>query len=207
MALKRTTTRQKCLAYLSKHKSATAEDFARAIGVTAADIRHHLSALIKEGLVETLREMPPSRRGRPRKTYRLSRIALGDNLPKLTDALLEEWNFSRKEGNEEVFYGRIADRLISSRKPDAQTPISRRLLVCIDLMNSMQYQARWEAHASGPKVILEFCPYLSIIDHHPELCQMDKLMLEKVLGGPIEQLAKLERGTRNIPVCIFEFLG
>jgi predicted ArsR family transcriptional regulator len=82
-------------------------------------------------------------------------------------------------------------------------PLARKLALCIDQINKMHYHSRWEAHASGPRIIIESCPYASVITKHPELCLMDKKLLEKYLGGSVEQLAKLEKGSRNIPVCVF----
>jgi hypothetical protein len=56
-------------------------------------------------------------------------------------------------------------------------------------------------------LIFETCPYAGVITNHPELCLMDKKLLEKSLGSRVEQVAKLEKGLRNIPVCIFEVIN
>ena len=199
-----TSTRYKCLAYIRKHRSAYADDIAMALGVTGADIRHHLNPMVQDGLLEAEREGASAKRGRPRLVYRLSRISQGDNLSKLTEALLFELcNSYKAEGNVDVFR-RIADRLVPETNSESRMSVSRRLPICIELFNSMKYQARWEAHAAGPRIIFEFCPYLSVIENHPEVCQIDQFMLEKVLGGQVRQISKLEKGTRNIPICVFE---
>jgi predicted ArsR family transcriptional regulator len=67
----------------------------------------------------------------------------------------------------------------------------------------MHYQARWEAGAEGPHIILGHCPYAVIIENHPELCKMDKAILSGLLGGQVEQLAKLEEGAGGLPFCAF----
>ena len=199
-----TSTRHKCLAYIRKHRSAYADDIAMALGVTSADIRHHLNPLVQDGLLEVEREGASAKRGRPRLVYRLSRISLGDNLSQLTDALLIELrNLYEAEVHANIFQ-RIADRFVPETILDSKMSVSRRLPICIELLNSMNYQARWEAHAAGPRIIFEICPYLSVIENHPEVCQIDQFMLEKVLGGHVRQISKLEKGTRNIPICVFE---
>jgi hypothetical protein len=61
----------------------------------------------------------------------------------------------------------------------------------------MNYQARWEAGAEGPRIIFGLCPYAAIIEKHPELCRMDTALLGKMLGREAEQRLKLA------PVCMF----
>jgi predicted ArsR family transcriptional regulator len=85
-------------------------------------------------------------------------------------------------------------------------PLARKLANCIDHLNTMHYHSRWEAHASGPRIIFESCPYASVIAAHPELCRMDQKLLERHLGGNVEQTAKLEKGSRTIPVCVFSII-
>jgi predicted ArsR family transcriptional regulator len=83
------------------------------------------------------------------------------------------------------------------------TPITRRLALAIERLNTLHYQARWEAHAQGPRVIFELCPYTPIIARHPELCRMDKFLLQELLGLEVSLSAKLELNTRGLPFCMF----
>jgi predicted ArsR family transcriptional regulator len=69
----------------------------------------------------------------------------------------------------------------------------------------MHYQARWEAGADGPRIVLGHCPYGTVIEKHPELCQMDGALLAKLLGGEVRQTAKLEKGAGGLPYCVFVF--
>jgi predicted ArsR family transcriptional regulator len=64
-------------------------------------------------------------------------------------------------------------------------------------MSEMNYQARWEAGAEGPRLILGQCPYTAIIEKHPELCKMDAAMLTDLLGRNVELRTKLS------PFCVF----
>ncbi len=55
----------------------------------------------------------------------------------------------------------------------------------------MNYQARWEARSSGPRIVFAHCPYAMILPEHPELCQMDASLLESVLEVSVVQAARL----------------
>ena len=92
---------------------------------------------------------------------------------------------------------------IARENPGPGQPLMRRLASAIERLNEMHYQARWEAGPEGPRIILGHCPYATIIDKHPELCQMDLALLSKLLGGELQQTAKLESGAGGLPFCAF----
>ena len=120
---------------------------------------------------------------------------LGDNLSVLVDALLSE---AGGQVEMETLGKRIAgDDVISDQ------PLMRRLASTIVRLNTMRYQARWEAGAEGPRVVLGHCPYAAVIEKHPRLCQMDAALLEKLLGGDVRQTAKLEVGAGDMRYCLF----
>jgi predicted ArsR family transcriptional regulator len=124
-------------------------------------------------------------RGRPEKLYSLSQSALGDNLSALADAILSVDGFKLQvEG--------VANKIL----PPAQftnLPITKRLVLLAEKLNAMHYQARWEASAEGPRVILGRCPYAKIIENHPELCKMDAALLTNALDKNVEQISKIEK--------------
>jgi predicted ArsR family transcriptional regulator len=116
---------------------------------------------------------------------------------------LKEWLNALPPGEIDSTVEKLAEHLIGDTDRNERDPLPRKLSRCVDHINRMHYHSRWEAHGSGPRIILESCPYASLIPDHPELCVMDRKLLEKYLGGRVEQLAKLEKGSRNIPVCVF----
>ena len=162
--------------------------------MTPANARHHLGILAADGRVEVVAQRQVGR-GRPEKVYHLAGTMLGDNLSVLVDALLSE---AGGQVEMETLGKRIAgDDVISDQ------PLMRRLASTIERLNGMRYQARWEAGAEGPRIILGHCPYKAIIAEHPELCQMDTALLAELLQDRVSQTVKLEVGAGGLLFCGF----
>lgn len=196
-----TSARQKVFAYIQKHRSVSAREIARDLGMTQANARHHLSFLKKDGRIEALGTRSAGiKGGRPIKIYGISRNTLGDGLPTLSHHLLEEMLGSVNAHQKAGVLKKLGQRLASSGTSGASPMI--RLTETVKHLNKLGYHARWEAHASGPRIILGHCPYAAIIAEHPELCEMDSALLEECLGEPVEQSAKLE-GDIGKRICVF----
>ena len=188
------TSRQKILDYLKRNRSASSREIARTMHMTPANARHHLGILAADGRVEVITHRQVGR-GRPEKVYRLAGTLMGDNLSALTDALLTETSAK-------VEMDALGKRLAGENSTAGQ-PLMSRLISTVERLNAMHYQSRWEAGAGGPRVVLGHCPYTTVIEKHPELCQMDAALLGQLLGGEIRQTAKLEIGAGNLPYCAF----
>ena len=190
------TARQKVLAHLKKTRSASAREIARALKMSAPNVRHHLSILCSDGRVEFVAVNNREGRGRPEKLYSLSQAALGDNLSALANALLTE-------AGSRLDVEAIASHILDSGQ-FSNLPITKQLVLLVDKLNEMNYQARWEAGAEGPRVIFGRCPYAKVIADHPELCKMDRAMVGISLGRPILKLQKNEAGARGICPFLFQ---
>ncbi len=178
------TARQKVLAHLKKTRAASAREIARALKMSAPNVRHHLSVLTSDGRVEHVAVNNREGRGRPEKLYSLSQAAMGDNLSVLTNAILTE-------AASILNFEAVASRILDSNQ-FADRSITKRLVLLVEKLNEMHYQARWEAGADGPRVIFGRCPYAKVIDGHPELCNMDVVLLKQAFGRPVLQSVKSE---------------
>ncbi len=190
------TARQKVLAHLKKTRSASAREIARALKMSAPNVRHHLSVLCSDGRVEFVSVNNREGRGRPEKLYSLSQAALGDNLSGLANALL---TVAGSRLNAEAVASHILDA-----GQFANLPIIKRLELLVGKLNEMHYQAHWEAGAEGPRMLLGRCPYSQVIEKHPELCKIDAALLRVALGRPVTQLQKNEAGVRGLCPFLFQ---
>ena len=191
-----TTSRQKILTHLKKTRSASAREIARALKLSAPNVRHHLSVLCSDGRVEMTAVHNRGGRGRPEKAYSLSEAALGDNLSALTQAILTE-------AGSKVRMEAVA-RLLQGEQQFAGLPMNRRLALLIEKLNEMHYQAKWEAGAGGPRVILGRCPYARVIESHPEICTMDAALLKNAMARDVSPLKKNEIPTKGLCPFIFQ---
>jgi len=188
-------TRQRILEQLESQRSATPAELSRALDMTAANMRHHLAVMEEAGLVQAVGEKPSGGRGRPSQVYMCTPQAEEDNLGQLASAALRVLGSTQS-------MKQLAEKL-GGEQGAAFGPLAQRLYKAVQRLNELKYKARWEAHAEAPHLILERCPYAAIIDQHPELCQMDALLLEGLTGEAVQQIAKLEHGLEGPPHCIF----
>lgn len=201
------TSRQRLIRYLQEHREATPGEICRALHVTPANARHHLRALVDEGLVEVVGQRPGQGRGRPSQIYSLVEQAQANSFDRLADALLDELLEGMPEAERPQALERVARRLLGSERSgggqEKAEHLTRRLVLAVQRLIELNYQARWEARAMAPHLILGHCPYAAILGRHPELCQMDVALLSSLVGEPARLEARLAQDTRGTRYCLF----
>ena len=193
------STRQRLLDLLRNKPGSTAAELSRALQVTQADVRHHLSNMIEEGLVITAGRNRRGRRGRPARRFSLTALTLQDNFDILSKALLTTSLDDLPPDAETAYLQRVARHLAGEFTP--RGPLAQRLVQAIEQLNTLGYQARWEAHADAPRMIFERCPFAALRPEFPELCQLDTYLVEFLLGETVTQIesnAQLDDG-----YCLF----
>jgi len=196
-------TRTRIIDYLRKEQTASVRELARVLALTGADIRHHLSILIAADAVTVVGRRKEAR-GRPVNLYALSQRMGGDNLDRLAGAILTEWLGGQESGDHRSeSLKAIASRLAGMQAEDEVPSLLRRLAEMVEHLNLLHYQSRWEATASGPRLILGHCPYAAIVAEHPELCIMDRYLLTAGLGSSVEQTVKLQSNAKGLLYCEF----
>jgi predicted ArsR family transcriptional regulator len=195
------STRKRIMDYLKSQRVATTAEIGRALQVTEADVRHHLTVLRAENQVEVSGERRKEGRGRPAQVFSLTPQARGDNFMSLAAAFMDEARQSLSDEERQDTLKRIARHL--SGGPASADNLAQRLYQATQRLNELSYQARWEAHADGPQLIFAHCPYAAILADHPELCQLDSYLIEQLVASPATQTAKLERDARGASFCKF----
>lgn len=192
--------RKRILEILGKQRAATPSELSRSLGVTAADVRHHLRNLEHEGVVKIIGKRPPQGRGRPSQIY--SPVDGTDDLQQLLKKLLDLWLKEASQEEQETLLRDLGSRM-AGKVPSSRAHITQRLYQVVRRLNALNYQAHWEAHIQAPRIILGHCPYSQIIENYPELCQMDSFMIEELSGKKVVQTEKLVQDNRGIPHCVF----
>ena len=197
------STRQRLLELLKNRNNQTAAELSRALGVTQADARYHLSKMVNEGLIVVVGQQRAGRRGRPARRYALAEAALKDNFDLLSSALLTITLADLSQEEQKSFLCRVAAALVG--ETDLQGPLSQRLVRAIEKLNELGYVSRWEAHATAPRLILENCPFAKLLNQHPQLCQLDACMREILLDEPVVQIESQTDNPSNH--CIYIIRG
>ncbi len=195
-------TRQQIISMLQSKRSLSVQEISRALHLTPANIRHHLSVLEEEGVIEVASQRKTPGRGRPIQIYTLTQQILAHNLDALASVVLEELTQNNSSNSQNELFTRIASRLAQPEIPANQS-LTKRLYLTVQRLNDMHYQARWEAHAEAPRIFLEHCPYAAILPDHPELCQIDAKLLNKFLNHQVILTSKLEKDSRGTVYCLF----
>lgn len=197
------TTRDRILETIAQMRLASVVELSRQLHTTVANIRYHLDSLLAEQLIEAV---PPAayrpRRGRPARRYRLSVKSRPADLAGLASDLLsllvtaDQTAEERRQSLTQIAEKRCKMASITG------APVLQ-LNQTVDFLNQHGYQARWEAHRSGPEIRLENCPFAAILPTHPELCQVDCRMLEELLQAAATPIHCYDPA-KGIPVaCTF----
>ena len=198
------TTRLRILDHFRKHQTASVRELSRLLGMSGANVRHHLAVLESNDLIEVV-GLRKEGRGRPMQVYGLSRRVLGDGLDALAGTVLDAWLGGASDGIREAGLRSVAERLAGGA--DLKATLMKKLAGTVERLNAIHYQARWEASAAGPRLILGHCPFAAIIAGHPELCRMDAIFLETRLGSVVEQTTKMQLSDKGLPFCAFVMKG
>lgn len=200
-------TRERILAYMEEHHTASVQVLSRAWRLTPANIRYHLGTLLEEGMIEVVHPDPslPAKRGRPAQYYRLSTSAAADNFSALSAALLRVLLASTCTTETEQVLRAAAEQLAAEAQLELRpsAPPVQHLNRSVDFLSQHGYRARWEASPDGPRVLLRACPYAAILDQHPELCQIDKFLLEALVKHPFGHTVRMNPQTGRPPACVF----
>jgi predicted ArsR family transcriptional regulator len=195
------TKRYRIIEYIREKKLISASELAYIFRITAADARYHLAALENEGVVVVV-DTRVYGRGRPTQMYRLSSEINRHNLDALVGAILTVWYKSVEENQRDDVLNQIAVYLTAGcTQPKGN--LTQRLTNAVRQLNGMNYLARWEAHLEAPRILISHCPYAMVVQQHPETCQLDAFVIEKVLGQSVTRISIMDDPFTGEKQCVF----
>ena len=178
--------RQKILDYLKRYGQATVTELAAHLNLAPVSVRHHLDLLIGDALVEATRVRKKSGAGRPKRLYTLTDRAdalFPNNYRRLADeGLLVLKRVLTPQQFEEVMKG-FAEK-IAERAPEEleALPSTERLQKAIEFLNEEGYMAFCECNEEDIILHTCHCPYKELVGEHPEICQIDQILIRRLTG-------------------------
>lgn len=185
-----TSIRNQIIEYLQYHHEATASTLSRALGVTIPNIHYHLKKLLKESIVIVSKSIGTPQRGRPELYYHLSQTAIGNNYEKLSATLLALVANISSDKKRDLVLQQLAEYFAGSISPPEN--IIERLSTAVKFLQQCGYQPSWEAHKNGPHLFLGSCPYASLVNKYPLLCNLDQYILEELTGFSAKMIQKMD---------------
>lgn len=184
------STRETILQTLETHGTCTVKQLAEAAEVSPVSVRHHLSNLLAEDLIEV--EEVKHGVGRPYHQYSLTEKAYElspGRYFRFTNRLLEEMKDSMPKALVRELMRGMANRLGEDYAKQLQgLPLPQRVERLVELLSEEGFDAEYETK-EGEILIHELnCPYLLIGREHPEVCLVDERFIATAMELPVQQV-------------------
>jgi predicted ArsR family transcriptional regulator len=196
-------TREKILRAFRVNGRMTVSELVKDLQITHIAVRHHLSSLQAEGMIEGREERHGI--GRPHRVYRLTETALDRNPSKyykFTNLLLDQLKENLPPETVERLLKEVASSIAGEWKTELDAlPWPRRIDRLVQLLAQDGFVTRVEPSGPDQYRLLEFtCPYSRISLHHPEICVLDASMFSRALGAMVERTSCIRSGAET---CTF----
>jgi predicted ArsR family transcriptional regulator len=201
------STREKILQTLLQNPRSTINMLAEAVGINPISVRHHLTNLQMEGLVEGLEERHGV--GRPRLVYILTDEGM-EHFPtrymQLTTRLLSQMKDSMPGPVVTDLFNKIAEDLASKYSTDdfRNLNMEERLNMVKEMMAREGFNVQWEKKDGRYEIHEISCPYYQIGIAHPEVCTVDQTMISKMLAVPANKIQCILSGATQCTYVVQE---
>lgn len=204
-------TRQYILDILKRRGHATVDeivdDLQQSKGqITAVTVRHHLSRLQDEHLVNAPTTRHRESPGRPQHVYTLTEKAnsvFPNNYQQLAEALLKQIQARFQDETVNVIFEDIANDMAKQASIPSGTLVER-LESVVNYLNEHGYEAHWEKSIHGYILHTANCPYHHLSKSDESLCHMDMRLIAAMLGVIPRRLSRIAEGD---PSCSYLISG
>ncbi len=198
------STRDKILQTLLEKPRSTINTLAEAVGINPISVRHHLTNLQMEGLVEGQEERHGV--GRPRLVYVLTDEGV-ERFPtrymQLTTRLLSQMKDTMPGPVITNLFNQIAEDLASKYSSDVQSlSMEERLDLVQEILSHEGFNVNWEKKNGQYEIHEISCPYYQIGVAHPEVCTVDQTLISKMLALPVNKVQCILSGASHCTYVI-----
>lgn len=196
------STREKVLQTLASNPRSTIVEIAKAVGINAISVRHHLTNLQAANLVSAEEERHGV--GRPRLVYFLTDQGL-EKFPsryyRLTNNLLQQIKETLPDTDVQLLFKGMAGKLADEYLPGFQSlGFEDRLSLLQSVLEKEGYALEWIKQENGYQLNEISCPFYQIGKEHPELCLFDKSLIAILLGIREEDIIHIRKNDNH---CAF----
>ncbi len=196
--------RDKILQTLLQKPRSTIITLAEAVGINPISVRHHLTNLQMEGLVEGQEERHGV--GRPRLVYILTDEGM-EHFPtrymQLTTRLLSQMKDTMPGPVVAKLFSQIAEDMAGQYSKDMQgLSMEERLDFVKAMLGREGFTVEWEKKDGQYQIHEISCPYYQIGIAHPEVCTVDQTLISKMLALPANKVQCILSGAAQCTYVI-----
>lgn len=184
------STKDKILQTLLRRPRITINELAEAVEINPISVRHHLTNLQMEGLIEA--EEVRHGVGRPRLVYSLTQDGM-ERFPtkylRLTTRLLTQMKETMPAPVVSQLFSQVAEDLAKEYSSQIQgLGMEERLEFVKELLAQEGFTVEWEKKGSEYHLHEISCPYYQLVVAHPEVCTVDQALISKMLALPANKV-------------------
>ena len=193
------STRDRILQTLLHQPRASINKLAEAVGINPISVRHHLTNLQMEGLVDAQEERHGV--GRPRLVYVLTQEGM-ERFPtrylRLTTRLLAQMKESMPQPMVSKLFTQVAEDLAAEYTEQLKgLSMEERLETVKTLLAEEGFTVEWEKTEDGYRIHEITCPYFQIGQNHPEVCTVDQTLISRMLAVPANKVECILSGSAH----------
>lgn len=190
------STRERVLQTLLTHQRCTINEIADAVDINPISVRHHITKLQADGLVDSAEERHGV--GRPRRVYFLTeggREHFPTRYLRLTLRILEQLKETVPQPMVNQLFTNIAEDLAADYASElAGLPVEEKLNIVKKLLTNEGFQVEWKKQGNYYQIQEANCPYYHVGQNHPEVCSVDQTLISTVLDIPAEKIQCMLHG-------------
>ncbi|PKN90943.1 MAG: hypothetical protein CVU44_21795 [Chloroflexi bacterium HGW-Chloroflexi-6] len=193
------STRERILETLLRSPRSTINDLADAVGINPISVRHHLTNLQMEAMVEADEERHGV--GRPRLVYFLTENGK-EHFPtrylRLTTRLLTQMKEKLPGAVVGELFREVASGLADQHEEQLRgLGVEERLDMVKVLLAEEGFVVEWERKGDEYHIHEITCPYLQVGQAHPEVCAVDQTLISRMLSVPANKIQCILSGAAH----------
>jgi len=202
--------RKHILEILKETGGATVAELADRLEMAPVSVRHHLDILQGDGLICIGRVERTGSVGRPQQIYQLTEDAaefFPKNFAILAAGMVRQIKQVLPADQVDAMFHSLADEMAGEADMASleALPLDQRLDRVTAFLNERGYLARWEPcdDGDGAHFLLykHNCPYAGVSGEHRELCLMDQMLIDRLVGVPCCRTTSVANNDR---CCTYE---
>ncbi len=196
------STRERVLQTLLTRRRCTINEIAEAVEINPISVRHHITKLQADRMVDSAEERHGV--GRPRRYYFLTdngREHFPTRYLRLTLRILEQLKETVPQTMVNKLFTQIAEDLAADHARElAGLTAAERLDLVKKLLTNEGFTVDWQRTGDHYQITESNCPYYHVGQNHPEICSLDQTLISTFLAVPAQKIQCMLRGDSH---CTF----